>query len=223
MSKKLRIGVLISGRGSNLQALIKACEVFDFPAEIVTVISNRPDAQGLERARRADIPCVVVDHRDFHGNRAAFDSQMTWALEDAKVDLVCLAGFMRLLSETFVEHWWDRLINIHPSLLPAFKGLDVQKRAIESGARFSGCTVHYVRHEMDEGPILAQAVVPIHNADTPDDLAKRILAQEHRIYPLAVQWIAEGRVRTEGPRVIVSGYGPPDTVMLNPAPKPPEK
>ncbi len=218
MNKKMRVGVLISGRGSNLQALIKACEAHDFPAEIVVVVSNTPDAQGLERARRADIPCVVVDHRDYK-NRAAFDAEMTWALEDAKVELVCLAGFMRLLSETFVEHWWDKLINIHPSLLPAFKGLGVQRRAIESGARFSGCTVHYVRHEMDVGPIITQAVVPIHNADDVGALSKRILEQEHRIYPMAVRWIAEQRVRVEGPRVIVSGYGPPENVLLNPAPK----
>jgi phosphoribosylglycinamide formyltransferase 1 len=218
MSKKLRVGVLISGRGSNLQALIRACEANDYPAKIVVVISNTPDAQGLERARRSDIPCVVVDHREYN-NRAAFDAEMTWALEDAKVELVCLAGFMRLLSETFVEHWWDKLINIHPSLLPAFKGLGVQRRAIESGARFSGCTVHYVRHEMDVGPIISQAVVPIHNADDPSALAKRILEQEHRIYPMAVRWIAEDRVRVEGPRVIVSGYGPPERALLNPAPK----
>ena len=218
MTNKLRLGVLISGRGSNLQALIDACAKSDFPAEIVMVISNKGDAQGLDRARSADIPTCIVDHRNYD-HRAAFDTEMTWALEDAKVELVCLAGFMRLLSETFVEHWWDKLINIHPSLLPAFKGLGVQRRAIESGARFSGCTVHYVRHEMDVGPIISQAVVPIHNADDPSALAKRILEQEHRIYPMAVRWIAEDRVRVEGPRVIVSGYGPPERALLNPAPK----
>ena len=218
MSDKLRLGVLISGRGSNLQALIDACRDLTFPAEIVIVISNTPDALGLERAKHADIPCVVVNHKDYD-HRAPFDSEMTRALDEAMVQLVCLAGFMRLLSETFVEYWHDRLINIHPSLLPAFKGINVQSRAIESGTRFSGCTVHYVRHKMDVGPIIAQAVVPVHNADDPDTLSTRILEQEHRIYPIVVRWIAENRVHIEGARVIVSGLGPPKEMLLNPTPK----
>ena len=215
MTNKLRLGVLISGRGSNLQALIDACAKSDFPAEIVMVISNKGDAQGLDRARSADIPTCIVDHRNYD-HRAAFDTEMTWALEDSKVDLVCLAGFMRLLSEEFVEHWWDKLINIHPSLLPAFKGLDVQRRAIKEGAKFSGCTLHYVRHEMDVGPIVTQAVVPIHATDTPDSLAKKILEQEHKIYPAAVKWIAEGRVHIDGERAHVEDAETPDALLINP-------
>lgn len=215
MSGKLRLGVLISGRGSNLQALIDACAAADYPAEIVLVISNKADARGLKHAQRAGIPARIIDHREYD-HRAAFDTEMTWALEDAKVDLVCLAGFMRLLSDEFVDHWWDRLINIHPSLLPAFKGLDVQRRAIHDGAKFSGCTVHFVRQEMDVGPIIVQAAVPIHADDNPDKLAARILEQEHIIYPLAVRWIAEGRVSTVGPRAVVEGAETPSAPMINP-------
>ena len=215
MSKKLRLGVLISGRGSNLQALIDACADDAFPAEIVLVISNKGDAKGLDRAQRADIPARIINHKDY-ANRAAFDTEMTWALEDAKVDLVCLAGFMRLLSDVFVDHWWDKLINIHPSLLPAFKGLDVQRRAIQEGAKFSGCTVHFVRQEMDVGPIIVQAAVPIHPDDNPDKLAARILEQEHEIYPLAVKWIAEGRVTTDGPRALIDGAEALTPPMVNP-------
>lgn len=217
MSDKLRLGVLISGRGSNLQALIDACKDSNFPAEIAVVIANKPDAPGLKRAKQAGIPARIINHRDYK-TRAAFDTEMTWALEDAKVGLVCLAGFMRLLSEEFVEHWWDKLINIHPSLLPAFKGLDVQRRAIQEGARFSGCTVHYVRHEMDVGPIITQAAVPVLAEDTPDTLAQRILRQEHIIYPLAVKWIAEGRVKIDGPRAIVADIASAKSVLINPAP-----
>ncbi len=217
MSAKLQLAVLISGRGSNLQALIDAAADPAFPAEIALVISNKAAAPGLQRAEKAGIPTKVIDHRGFE-TRALFDAEMTRAMAAAGAELVCLAGFMRLLSEEFVAHWMDRMINIHPSLLPAFKGLDVQQRAIDAGARFSGCTVHYVRHEMDTGPIIAQAVVPIHQGDTADGLAARILEHEHVIYPLAVRWIAENRVRIEGERAIVTGVEAPAGTLINPAP-----
>ena len=201
---RLKLAVPISGRGSNLQALIDACAKPDFPAEIVLVIANVADAQGLERAERAGIPSRVIAHRDYD-SREAFDGEMTKAIEAAGADLVCLAGFMRLLSDEFVDRWRDRMINIHPSLLPAFKGLDVQARAIAAGERVSGCTVHFVRKEMDEGPIIIQATVPIHADDDADALAARILEQEHRIYPQAVRLIAEGRVRIVDEHAYIDG------------------
>jgi phosphoribosylglycinamide formyltransferase-1 len=201
---RLKVGVLISGRGSNLQALIDACADPDFPAEIVLVLSNKADAYGLERARRAGIPAAVVSHRDY-ADKPGFEAAMDEALNAAGVELVCLAGFMRLLTSGFVERWHDRLINIHPSLLPAFKGLDTHARAIEAGVRFTGCTVHFVRPAMDEGPIVLQAVVPILEADDSHSLADRVLVAEHRSYPLALRLIAEGRARVEGERVAISG------------------
>lgn len=208
---RLKLGVLISGRGSNLQALIDAASDPAFPAEVALVLSNKPDAYGLERARMAGIPTAVVRHKD-HPDKPAFEQAMTAELEGAGVQLVCLAGFMRLLSPWFVERWHDRLINIHPSLLPSFKGLDTHRRALDAGVRFHGCTVHYVRPEMDEGPIIAQAAVPVLTTDTEEVLAERVLAQEHRLYPLAVRLIAEGRVRVDGARALVeerSGAPPP--------------
>ena len=169
---------MISGRGSNLQALMDACADPAYPAEIVLVVSNRAEAMGIERAANANLPTLVINHQNF-ANRVDFDRKMTTSMADAGVELVCLAGFMRLLSEEFVNYWRDRLINIHPSLLPAFKGLNVQARAIAAGAKFSGCTVHYVRQEMDEGPIICQAVVPIYQDDDTNALSARILTQEH--------------------------------------------
>ncbi len=213
---RLRLGVLISGSGTNLQALIDACAAADFGAEIVAVISNRAEAGGLGRAASAGIPTVVIDHRDF-ADRPAFDRALTGALEAARVELVCLAGFMRVLTEGFVAHWLDRLINIHPSLLPAFKGLDTHARALARGARFSGCTVHYVRAAVDAGPIIVQAAVPIRPDDTAESLAARVLAEEHRCYPLAVRLIAAGRVRVVGERVEIAGAAAPDTALINPA------
>ncbi len=213
---RLRLGVLISGRGSNLQALIEATADPTYPAEIVQVISNRPDAAGLTRAEAAGLPSLIVDHTAFP-DRPAFDREMTQALEEASVELVCLAGFMRLLSDEFVDHWRDRMINIHPSLLPAFKGLEVQERVLARGARFAGCTVHYVRKEMDTGPIIAQAAVPVRADDTADSLAARILEQEHRIYPLAVRLIAEGRVSIDaGDRARIADWPTVPGVLLNP-------
>lgn len=215
----MKLAVLISGRGSNLQALIDACADEDFPAEIALVLSNKADAFGLERAQKAGIPTGVLNHKDF-AERESFDAAMTEAIEAAGADLVCLAGFMRLLSDDFVRTWRDKLINIHPSLLPAFKGLHVHERAIEAGVRFSGCTVHFVRPAMDEGPIIAQAAVPVLPGDTPDDLAARILEQEHVLYPLAVRLIAEGRVRVTAETVRIDDHQPPTgstgAALLNP-------
>ena len=214
---KLKIGVLISGTGSNLQALIDAASADDYPAEIVTVISNVDGAAGLERARSAGIPTTLIDHRDFE-DRETFEDALTGVLSGAAVELVCLAGFMRLLGDGFVGRWHNRLINIHPSLLPAFKGLGVHQRVIAEGVRFSGCTVHFLRTNMDEGPIIAQAAVPVHDGDDASALAARVLAEEHRIYPLAVRLIAEDRVKVVEERVLVRGAAAPEGVLINPAP-----
>ncbi len=212
---KLKLCVLISGRGSNLQSLIDACAANDYPAEIALVISNIDGVQGLERASNAGIPTTVVSHRDFK-SRESFDASLTETISRLDVDLLCLAGFMRILGDGFVEHWQDRLVNIHPSLLPSFKGLNVQQRAIDAGVRFSGCTVHYVRSDMDCGPIIVQAVVPVLGDDDEDALARRILEQEHIIYPLAVRMIAQGRVTIKDERVIVDAAAPGGSVLLNP-------
>lgn len=213
--RKLRVGVLISGGGSNLQALLDACAQPDYPAEVAVVISNKPDAKGLERARAKGIPTQVVEHGAFK-NREDFDREMHIILGHHLVDAVCLAGFMRLLSEWFVGQWKDRLMNIHPSLLPAFKGVHVHEQVIEAGARFSGCTVHFVRPAMDVGPIIIQAAVPVKQNDTPEALAARVLEQEHRIYPLALRWFAEGKLRIENERVLVEGAGDAPSAVLNP-------
>ena len=214
---RYKIAILISGRGSNMAALIEACKDDAYPADVALVISNRPDALGLEIARAADIPTRVIEHGDFD-SREEFDAAMTAALAAAEVRLICLAGFMRLLSAEFCQRWRDSLINVHPSLLPAFKGLHVHERMLETGVRIAGCTVHFVRPEMDEGPILVQAAVAIAADDTPETLAARILVQEHRIYPLAVRLIAEGRARTAGGMVAIEAYELPDDVLINPPP-----
>lgn len=214
---RLKVGVLISGRGSNLQALIEACAEPGFPARIVTVISNNAKAQGLKRAQGAAIATQVIDHRRF-AERGSFDAALDRALRAAGVELVCLTGFMRLLTPDFVNHWRDRLINIHPSLLPSFKGLHTHERALEAGVRLSGCSVHFVRPEMDSGPVIIQAAVPVAAEDTPDSLAQRILAVEHRCYPLALRLIAEGRVRVVGEVVHISGVDVPEGVLINPGP-----
>lgn len=209
---RLKVGVLISGRGSNLQALIDAARAPDYPAEIALVLSNRADAAGLERAAKAGIPNRAIAHP----NKEAFAAEATAALRAAGVGLVALAGYMRILDSGFVAAWHDRLVNIHPSLLPAFPGLHPQRQAIEAGARFSGCTVHFVRDAVDTGPIIVQAVVPVLADDDEDRLAGRILAQEHRIYPLAVRLYAEGRLHVAGNRVAVAGAREPDGVLINP-------
>lgn len=212
----LKVAVLISGRGSNLQSLIDAQANPAYPAEIVNVISNVPDAPGLVRAARAGIPTRVIDHRNFDG-REAFEAAVNEALAEAGVELICLAGFMRILTRGFVEKWRNRLINIHPSLLPAFKGLHTHERAIEAGVKFAGCTVHYVRPEMDEGPIIIQAAVPVAPNDTPEVLAARVLNMEHRIYPFAVRLIAEGKARVNGERVEIDGAYVPEGTITNPS------
>jgi phosphoribosylglycinamide formyltransferase-1 len=199
MTKK-RIGVLISGRGSNLQALIDACKVRDFPAEITLVISNVQQAQGLLRAEAALIPALTINHKDF-SSREAFDAALNTALNEAHVELLCNAGFMRLHTAGFVERWRDRHLNIHPSLLPAFRGLDTHARVIAAGVKISGCTVHFVRAEMDEGPIVAQAAVPVLESDTEESLSVRVLDAEHRLYPHALRLVASGAVRVERERV----------------------
>lgn len=194
---KTRVGVLISGRGSNLRALIEACKAPAFPAEIVLVLSNVPRAQGLAHAEGASIPTHTIDHTDFP-SREAFDAALGEALDEARVELLCNAGFMRLHTEKFVRRWWNRHLNIHPSLLPAFPGLHTHARALEAGAKISGCTVHFVRPQMDTGPIVAQAAVPVVPGDTEESLAARVLSAEHRLYPHALRLVASGAVRVEG-------------------------
>jgi phosphoribosylglycinamide formyltransferase-1 len=200
----MKIAVLISGRGSNLQALIDADDGNDWTADIVLVISNIPGAQGLERAEKAGIQTTVIDHQEFD-DRETFDAAMTKAIEATAADLVCLAGFMRILSMPFIDHWRNRLINIHPSRLPAFKGLDVHQRVLNAGELITGCTVHFVRDDMDTGPIITQASVPVHDGDDADILAARVLEQEHLIYPEAVRLIAQGRVTVDGEQALIDG------------------
>ena len=213
---RLKVAVLISGRGSNLQALIDASADPDFPAEIALVVSSQGDAGGLARARAAGIRTEVINHRAFNAKQG-FEASIDATLRGAKVDLVCLAGFMRILTPWFVERWRDRLVNIHPSLLPAFKGLDTHERVLAAGARFTGCTVHFVRPEMDEGPIIIQAAVPVMPDDDAETLAARVLAAEHRCYPLAVCLIAQGRIRVRNERVEIAGaLAPAEVMMFNP-------
>ena len=200
-----------------MAALIEACRSPQYPAEVALVLSNRPDAAGLVTAREAGILTKVIEHSDYE-NREAFDAAMTDILAASGVRLICLAGFMRLLSAEFCRRWWDKIINIHPSLLPAFKGLYVHERMLEAGVRIAGCTVHFVRPAVDEGPILVQAAVPIATDDTPESLSARILQQEHCIYPLAVQLIAEGRARTVGGTVAIDNYDLPRDILVNPPP-----
>ena len=190
MSNRIKVGILISGNGTNLQAIIDASQKDSFPAEIAIVISNNPSAYGLKRATSADIPTKVIDHKLFD-QREDFDTAVGVELRKADCELICLAGFMRILSEQFVNNWPMRIINIHPSLLPSFKGRNVQKQAIDAEVRIAGCTVHFVISELDAGPIIAQAAVPVLKQDTPASLSARILQQENHIYPLALELIAK--------------------------------
>lgn len=217
MTARKRIGVLISGRGSNMSALIEACKEPDYPAEIVIVISNQPGAPGLENAARAGIAGTTIDHTGYP-SREAFEKDLDGALREAKVDLICNAGFMRLLTQGFVEAWRNRQLNIHPSLLPAFKGLHTHERVIEAGVKITGCTVHFVRTQMDDGPIVAQAAVPVLTGDTVDQLAARVLEAEHRLYPLALKLVASGDTRVEGERVIHSATHSAGNTLFAPAP-----
>ncbi len=211
----MKLGIMISGRGSNMGALAAACAAPDFPAEIALVLSNNAEAGGLAIAREAGIATAVIDHRGFE-DRDAFDAALDARLTEAGVQLVCLAGFMRLLGERFVARWRDRLINIHPSLLPAFKGLNVHQRMLETGVRIAGCTVHFVRPEMDDGPIITQAAVTVLADDTAETLAARIRRAEHQIYPQAVRLIAEGRTRVSGERVEIRGWTGAAGALFNP-------
>jgi len=201
---KKRIGVLLSGRGSNFEALAESVAAGRIPnAEIAVVVSNREGAPGIDRARARGIPVRVIPSKGLE--REAYDKLVVAALKEERVDLVCLAGYMRLLSAYFVRAFPNRILNIHPSLLPAFPGLEAQRQALEHGAKFSGCTVHFVDENLDAGPIVLQAVVPIKDADTPETLAERILREEHRIYSEAVRIVLEGRYRIEGRRVLIAG------------------
>lgn len=211
----LKLGILISGRGSNMQALIDAAKQPGYPAKIVCVIANDPAAKGLERAQAANIPTHIINHRDFK-SREAFDQALDAKLKENDVQLVCLAGFMRLLTPWFTERWRDRLINIHPSLLPSFPGLDTHKKAIAYGVKFTGCTVHFVRAEVDHGPIIIQAAVPVMSDDTEDVLAARVLQAEHTIYPEAVRLIAENRVNVMEEKVFIIDTSIPDRATINP-------
>jgi phosphoribosylglycinamide formyltransferase-1 len=201
---KRRVAILISGRGSNMSALIEAARDPAYPAEIALVLSNRADAGGLAHAAEAGIATTVISHRDYADKRA-FEAALDARLRESGIEVVCLAGFMRLLSPWFVDAWRDRTINIHPSLLPSFKGLDTHARALEAGVRMHGCTVHVVRAEMDDGPIIAQAAVPVSSHDTPESLSARVLVAEHRLYPHALALFASGKASVQGERVITRG------------------
>lgn len=213
--QRRRTAVFISGRGSNMAALVKAAQAPDFPAEISLVLSNKADAAGLEFAREHGIETLVLSHRDY-ADRIAFDAALDAHLRIAGIEIVCLAGFMRLLTPWLVERWRDRMINVHPSLLPSFKGLDTHARAIAGGVRLHGCTVHFVRAEMDEGPIILQAAVPVLADDTPDVLAHRVLEQEHVIYPKGLALLASGRLRVENERTLVADERPVRDVLVVP-------
>jgi phosphoribosylglycinamide formyltransferase 1 len=206
---KRRVAVLISGRGSNMEALVRAARHEAYPAEIVLVLSNRPNAPGLALARDAGIATRAIDHRQFGGDRAAHEAEINAALSATAVEIVCLAGYMRLLTPLLIDAWRGRMLNIHPSLLPAFPGLHTHARALAAGVKLHGCTVHLVTEQMDEGPILAQAAVPVLDGETEDDLADRVLRQEHVIYPAALAAFASGRT---GP------HPPAAAALLNPLP-----
>ncbi len=219
--REVRLGILASGRGSNLQAVIDAIENGSLSARVAVVISNKRDAEALERARRHGAPDVFVDPKPFTGQpegREAYDQALLAVLHKHDVELVLLAGYMKIVTPVFIKAYPDRMMNIHPSLLPSFPGLDVQQRALDWGVKVAGCTVHFVTDKVDEGPIIMQAAVPVVDGDTAETLSARILAQEHRIYPKAVQLFAEGRLAVEGRRVRILG-GPEDSkdALLSPS------
>ncbi|MCI5050011.1 MAG: phosphoribosylglycinamide formyltransferase [Rickettsiales bacterium] len=214
MAKK-RVVVLISGNGSNLQSLIDACAAPEFPAQIVQVISNSDQAFGLNRAQKVGIDTLVIDHTSF-SNREEFDAALHEALLAADADIVCLAGFMRVLTDSFVRLWNGKMLNIHPSLLPAYKGLHTHRRAIEDGVKFAGCTIHYVVPELDSGPIIVQAVVPVLPGDTEQSLAARVLEQEHKIYPKALEWLANGSLALKNNKAELSVEESPASCLISP-------
>lgn len=214
-NSRTRVAVLVSGRGSNLKALIEAVRRPDAHYAVSLVIANRPAAGGLDIAEAAGIPNLVIDHKAFDGLEA-FERALDQALAAADIRLVCLAGFMRVLTPWFVERWRDRLLNIHPSLLPAFKGLDTHERALKAGVRVHGCTVHLARAELDDGPIIVQGVVPVLEGDSEDSLAARVLEVEHRAYPLALDLLASGRARLVDERMVIDGAMAPTVSWTNP-------
>ncbi len=215
-AQRKRVAILISGRGSNMTSLIAAAERGDYPAEIALVLSNRPDAGGLATARGRGISTVALDHKQF-ASRETFEAAMQSALDSHRIEIVCLAGFMRLLTPTFVERWSGKLVNIHPALLPSYKGLHTHERALADGVKIHGCSVHFVAPEMDAGPIIAQAAVPVLDDDTPDTLATRVLAREHQIYPMALRLVASGATRIENGRVLCAGVSTDaDAALVSP-------
>ena len=213
MARK-RVAVLISGRGSNMIALIEAAKDENYPAEIVLVVSNRPDAAGIAYARKAGIAAIIIDHTDYGKDREAFERALQAVLESSRIEIVCLAGFMRLLTPWFVKKWRGRILNIHPSLLPAFKGLDTHARALAAGAKTHGATVHFVSADMDSGPIVCQAAVPVLEGDTEEKLAARVLTAEHKIYPLALKWLAEGSLHVADGKCLIDGTRVPEGVIV---------
>jgi len=218
--RRVPVAILISGRGSNMMALAEACADPAFPARVALVLSNQPDAVGLSWAAERGLPTAVVHHRQFD-SREAFDAALDARIRESGATLVCLAGFMRLLTPGFVERWGNRMLNIHPSLLPAFKGLHTHERVLDAGVKLHGCTVHLVRPEMDSGPIIGQAAVPVLEDDTPDTLAARVLEQEHQLYPLALRLVAEGRVRVSDWICHLTNAGPSGDNLANPGPMAP--
>jgi phosphoribosylglycinamide formyltransferase-1 len=213
---KRRTAILISGRGSNMAALIEAAKSADFPAEIVAVISNRADAGGLETARASGIATSVIESKPFGKDRAAFEAVLQRTLDENNVELICLGGFMRLFTAEFVQRWYGRMLNIHPSLLPSFPGLDPHGQALETGVKISGATVHFVIPETDAGPIVMQGAVAVADDDTPETLAARILEIEHRIYPKALRLLASGRIRLEGDVCKMSGSAGSEDILISP-------
>ena len=215
MSRK-RVAVLISGRGSNMAALIEAAKTKDYPAEIALVVSNRPEAGGLLVARAAGIATETVDHTKFSGDRNRFEHEIQSILEKYQIEIICLAGFMRLLTADFLERWQWRILNIHPALLPDFKGLDTHKRVIDAGVKIHGATVHFVVPELDSGPIIAQGAINVRPGDSEEALAVRVLKVEHRIYPLALKLVAEGRVQIRNNHSLIDGVPVPNVADLAP-------
>ncbi|MBI5262830.1 MAG: phosphoribosylglycinamide formyltransferase [Bradyrhizobium sp.] len=213
---KRRVAILISGRGSNMAALIRAAAQADFPAEITLVISNRPDAAGLGKARASGVETLVVESKPFGKDRAAFESALQSALDRHRIELICLAGFMRLFTAEFVRRWYGRMLNIHPSLLPSFPGLDPHGQALRAGVKLSGATVHFVIPETDAGPIVMQGAVPVSDHDTSDTLSERILEVEHRIYQESLRLLAIGKVRIEGDVCKTTGSTDSGNFLISP-------
>jgi phosphoribosylglycinamide formyltransferase 1 len=213
---RARVAVLISGRGSNMTALIDAAKQPSYPAEIALVLSNRADAAGLSRAQDAGIATRTIDHAAYGGERECFEHSMQQVLDQQRIEIICLAGFMRLLTPWFVGRWQERMLNVHPALLPAFKGLDTHRRALSAGVKIHGASVHFVVAEMDSGPIVTQGALAVREDDDADTLAARVLAIEHRIYPIALALVAEGRVRVEDGRCVIKGGVSPRTTLIVP-------